>query len=74
MSCVLFMQSVNLKPAVATRPSIQTGPRTDLRVAAILEKANTIRMVRYSLSIFFKDSKCFQVRFPFLWSLLIVEA
>ncbi|XP_020882844.1 LOW QUALITY PROTEIN: protein SCAR2 [Arabidopsis lyrata subsp. lyrata] len=37
-------KSVNLKPAVATRPSIQTGPRTDLRVAAILEKANTIRM------------------------------
>ncbi|CAA0375461.1 unnamed protein product [Arabidopsis thaliana] len=37
-------KSVNLKPAVTTRPSIQTGPRTDLRVAAILEKANTIRM------------------------------
>ncbi|KAG7574087.1 WH2 domain [Arabidopsis suecica] len=37
-------KSINLKPAVATRPSIQTGPRTDLRVAAILEKANTIRM------------------------------
>ncbi|KFK36736.1 hypothetical protein AALP_AA4G162900 [Arabis alpina] len=36
-------RSVNLKPAVATRPSIQTGPKTNLRVAAILEKANTIR-------------------------------
>ncbi|VVB01053.1 unnamed protein product [Arabis nemorensis] len=36
-------KSVNLKPAVATRPSIQTGPKTNLRVAAILEKANTIR-------------------------------
>ncbi|KAH0854578.1 hypothetical protein HID58_063692 [Brassica napus] len=36
-------RSVSLKPAVATRPSIQTGPKTNLRVAAILEKANTIR-------------------------------
>lgn len=42
----LFIQSVSLKPAVATRPSIQTGPKTNLRVAAILEKANTIRQVR----------------------------
>ncbi|CAH8310582.1 unnamed protein product [Eruca vesicaria subsp. sativa] len=32
-----------LKPAVTTRPNIQTGPKTNLRVAAILEKANTIR-------------------------------
>ncbi|KAJ0258794.1 Protein SCAR2 [Hirschfeldia incana] len=36
-------KSVSLKPAVATRPSIQPGPKTNLRVAAILEKANTIR-------------------------------
>ncbi|CAA7052136.1 unnamed protein product [Microthlaspi erraticum] len=36
-------KSINLKPAVATRPSIHTGPKTNLRVAAILEKANTIR-------------------------------
>ncbi|KAF8089916.1 hypothetical protein N665_0494s0021 [Sinapis alba] len=36
-------KSVSLKPAVATRPSIQTAPKTNLRVAAILEKANTIR-------------------------------
>ncbi|CAH8334791.1 unnamed protein product [Eruca vesicaria subsp. sativa] len=36
-------KSVSLKPAVATRPSIQTGPKTNFRVAAILEKANTIR-------------------------------
>ncbi|OIV98560.1 hypothetical protein TanjilG_12146 [Lupinus angustifolius] len=37
-------KSFNLKPAVATptRPSIQ-GPRTNLRVAAMLEKANAIR-------------------------------
>ncbi|MFS7997281.1 putative WH2 domain, SCAR/WAVE family protein [Helianthus anomalus] len=35
-------KSVNLKPAVQTRPSIQ-GPTTNLRVAAILEKANAIR-------------------------------
>ncbi|KAJ8551010.1 hypothetical protein K7X08_000380 [Anisodus acutangulus] len=35
-------KSFNLKPAVATRPSIQ-GPQTNLRVAAILEKAKTIR-------------------------------
>jgi hypothetical protein len=35
-------KSFNLKPAVATRPSIQ-GPKTNLRVAAILEKANAIR-------------------------------
>ncbi|KAL1193677.1 Protein SCAR2 [Cardamine amara subsp. amara] len=37
-------KSISLKPAVATRPSIQTGPKTNFRVAAILEKANTIRM------------------------------
>ncbi|KAK7260041.1 hypothetical protein RIF29_25763 [Crotalaria pallida] len=35
-------KSFNLKPAVATRPSIQ-GPRTNLKLAAILEKANAIR-------------------------------
>lgn len=35
-------KSFNLKPAVQTRPSIQ-GPKTNLRVAAILEKANAIR-------------------------------
>ncbi|KAI7734317.1 hypothetical protein M8C21_009449 [Ambrosia artemisiifolia] len=35
-------KSINLKPAVQTRPSIQ-GPTTNLRVAAILEKANAIR-------------------------------
>ncbi|KAJ4969600.1 hypothetical protein NE237_002699 [Protea cynaroides] len=39
-------KSFNLKPAVrpmlTTRPSIQ-GPRTNLKVAAILEKANAIR-------------------------------
>ncbi|XP_022887420.1 protein SCAR2-like isoform X2 [Olea europaea var. sylvestris] len=35
-------KSFNLKPAVASRPSIQ-GPNTNLKVAAILEKANAIR-------------------------------
>ncbi|KAG9147943.1 hypothetical protein Leryth_003529 [Lithospermum erythrorhizon] len=35
-------KSFNLKPAVVQRPSIQ-GPTTNLRVAAILEKAKTIR-------------------------------
>ncbi|GKV22082.1 hypothetical protein SLEP1_g31981 [Rubroshorea leprosula] len=35
-------KSFNLKPAVVTRPSIQ-GPKTNLKVAAILEKANAIR-------------------------------
>ncbi|KAA0063735.1 protein SCAR2 isoform X2 [Cucumis melo var. makuwa] len=35
-------KSFSLKPAVVTRPSIQ-GPKTNLRVAAILEKANAIR-------------------------------
>ncbi|KAK7349733.1 hypothetical protein VNO77_07351 [Canavalia gladiata] len=35
-------KSFNLRPAVATRPSIQ-GPKTNLKLAAILEKANAIR-------------------------------
>ncbi|XP_019446613.1 PREDICTED: protein SCAR2-like isoform X2 [Lupinus angustifolius] len=35
-------KSFNLKPAAATRPSIQ-GPKTNLKLAAILEKANAIR-------------------------------
>ncbi|XP_004148624.1 protein SCAR2 [Cucumis sativus] len=35
-------KSFSLKPAAVTRPSIQ-GPKTNLRVAAILEKANAIR-------------------------------
>ncbi|XP_073276026.1 protein SCAR2-like isoform X2 [Primulina huaijiensis] len=35
-------KSFNLKPALATKPSIR-GPRTNLKVAAILEKANAIR-------------------------------
>uniref|UniRef100_A0A803MB89 Protein SCAR n=1 Tax=Chenopodium quinoa TaxID=63459 RepID=A0A803MB89_CHEQI len=39
---MLLRKSFNLKPAVAARPNIQ-GPRTNLKVAAILEKASTIR-------------------------------
>ncbi|XP_035544161.1 protein SCAR2-like [Juglans regia] len=35
-------KSFNLKPAVVTRPSMH-GPQTNLKVAAILEKAKTIR-------------------------------
>ncbi|KAI3473109.1 hypothetical protein Pfo_030401 [Paulownia fortunei] len=35
-------KSFNLKPAMALRPSIR-GPNTNLKVAAILEKANAIR-------------------------------
>lgn len=35
-------KSFNLKPAAVPRPSIQ-GPRTNLKVAAMLEKANAIR-------------------------------
>ncbi|KAL9152832.1 hypothetical protein ABFS82_10G008200 [Erythranthe guttata] len=35
-------KSFNLKPAIASRPSTR-GPNTNLRVAAILEKANAIR-------------------------------
>ncbi|KAL9238974.1 hypothetical protein vseg_013337 [Gypsophila vaccaria] len=35
-------KSFSLKPAVAARPNIQ-GPRTNLKVAAILEKASNIR-------------------------------
>ncbi|XWS55461.1 hypothetical protein CRYUN_Cryun09bG0002000 [Craigia yunnanensis] len=35
-------KSFNLKPAVMTRHSVQ-GPKTNLKVAAILEKANAIR-------------------------------
>ncbi|KAJ0027736.1 hypothetical protein Pint_34984 [Pistacia integerrima] len=35
-------KSFNLKPAVSSRPSIQF-PKTNLKVAAILEKANAIR-------------------------------
>ncbi|PPR85534.1 hypothetical protein GOBAR_AA35156 [Gossypium barbadense] len=37
-------KSFNLKPAAMTRPSVQ-GPKTNIRVAAILEKANAIRQV-----------------------------
>ncbi|XP_010529117.1 PREDICTED: protein SCAR2-like [Tarenaya hassleriana] len=36
-------KSINLKPAGMARPNIQAGPKTNLKVAAILEKANTIR-------------------------------
>ncbi|XP_058737102.1 protein SCAR2-like [Vicia villosa] len=35
-------KSFNLRPAVVKRPNIQ-GPKTNLKVAAILEKANSIR-------------------------------
>ncbi|XP_045832746.1 protein SCAR2-like [Trifolium pratense] len=35
-------KSFNLKPAVATRPRTQ-GPKTNMKLAAILEKANSIR-------------------------------
>ncbi|KAM7526555.1 hypothetical protein LguiA_016457 [Lonicera macranthoides] len=55
-------KSFNLKPAVASRPSIQ-GPKTNLRVAAILEKANAIRQVSLSLSLSLPSHACF------LWDL-----
>ncbi|XP_024019392.1 protein SCAR4 [Morus notabilis] len=45
-------KSFNLKPAAATRPCIPgPTPKTNLKVAAILEKANAIRQV-LSLSLF----------------------
>jgi len=45
-------QSFNLKPAVATRPRIQ-GPKTNMKLAAILEKANSIRQVSpFSVTLF----------------------
>lgn len=37
-------QSFNLKPAAVAKPSMK-GPPTNLKVAAILEKANAIRQV-----------------------------
>ena len=46
-----FSQSFKLKPASVTRPNVQ-GPRTNLKVAAILEKANAIRQVPPSISPF----------------------
>lgn len=46
------MQSFNLKPAMASRPSIRTrAPDTNLKVVAILEKANAIRQVSLSFSL-----------------------
>ncbi|KAL9992582.1 putative SCAR/WAVE family protein [Helianthus debilis subsp. tardiflorus] len=36
-------KSSNLKPAIKSRPVVIPGPMTNLRVAAILEKANAIR-------------------------------
>ncbi|KAK4801605.1 hypothetical protein SAY86_022092 [Trapa natans] len=38
-------KSFNLKPATAARPNIQQGPKTNLKFAAILAKANAIRQV-----------------------------
>jgi hypothetical protein len=42
---MLCLQSINLKPVVAKRPNVMGGPRTNLQVAAILERANAIRQV-----------------------------
>ncbi|XLS78646.1 hypothetical protein HN51_062871 [Arachis hypogaea] len=42
-------KSFNLRPTAATRP-IMEGPKTNLRVAAILDKANSIRQVFLSLT------------------------
>ncbi|XP_044981830.1 protein SCAR2-like [Hordeum vulgare subsp. vulgare] len=36
-------KTFNLKPVVAKRPNVMGGPRTNLQVAAILERANAIR-------------------------------
>uniref|UniRef100_A0ACD5XP66 Uncharacterized protein n=1 Tax=Avena sativa TaxID=4498 RepID=A0ACD5XP66_AVESA len=36
-------KSINLKPVVAKRPNVMGGPKTNLQVAAILERANAIR-------------------------------
>ncbi|XP_057970481.1 protein SCAR2 isoform X2 [Malania oleifera] len=62
-------RSFNLRPASATRPIIQgiQGPKTNLKVAAILEKANAIRQVDLSLSL--SLSGCV----PFLCGVEIVE-
>lgn len=47
---IFFCQSFNLRPAAVQRPPRIQGPKTNLRVAAILEKANAIRQVSLSLS------------------------
>jgi len=51
-------QSFNLKPAVTTRPSIQ-GPKTNLKLAAILEKANAIRQVSLFICLFCCNRRVF---------------
>lgn len=45
---IFFCQSFNLRPAAVQRPPSIQGPKTNLRVAAILEKANSIRQVSLS--------------------------
>jgi hypothetical protein len=47
---ILYLQSINLKPVVAKRPNVMGGPRTNLQVAAILERANAIRQVDHLAS------------------------
>lgn len=39
-------QSFNLKPVLAKRPNVMGGPRTNLQVVAILERAHAIRQVK----------------------------
>lgn len=63
-------QSFNLKPTVATRPSMQ-GPRTNMKLAAILEKANAIRQVFPSLLLFILLLSATHCHTPFLHSQLI---
>lgn len=71
-----FSQSFNLKPAVTTRPSIQ-GPKTNLKFAAILEKANAIRQVCLTTCLIYCNRRVFLFLFlflfdtPFLWGPLI---
>lgn len=57
-----FVQSFSLRPTVTGRPTFASGPAANVKVTAILEKANAIRQVRSCL-IFWNFS--FSVLFLF---------
>ncbi|XVF40341.1 hypothetical protein PTKIN_Ptkin01aG0105600 [Pterospermum kingtungense] len=45
-------KSFNLRPTVTAKPTVTSCPTANVKVTAILQKANAIRQVSYSLTVF----------------------
>lgn len=68
-------QSQNLKPAGSAKPNLR-GPPTNPKIAAILEKANTIRKVGPLIGLQKNHRNLFSTLFlfPSFWFYVLIQA